>query len=457
MPTKIFDLSGLMISVSGVRGKVGLGLGLEEFLLFSNAFATLMAGRKVVIGRDTRPSGPYLEKILVAALLSRNCDVKLLGVVPTPTVKAAIRLSGAEGGVVLSASHNPMEWNAFKFIGEKGLFFSPIQNKKLMEILESQSFAPIEVFPKGKESFDEGLIEKHLQSVLERVDAQAIRKRKFKVLVDAVNGAGSYVVPLLLKQLGCSVQAVHCKPDGTFPRIPEPTPKALESTSQLMLKSGCDIGFALDPDADRLVLLSPTKGAISEEMTLPLCLMNALDSKRPGSTIVINLSTSSMNELVASEFGAQVIRSKVGEANVVQEMIESKAVFGGEGNGGVIDPELPSYGRDSLAGIAHILELMAHTGGVFDDLVEALPERHMEKRAFPLSRPESLQDLLGRIKDRFPKATLSEKDGLWLSYQESWVHVRPSNTEPIFRVIAESPSESDLFSIMEVLRECAES
>ncbi len=452
-----YDLSNLMISISGVRGKINNGFGLPEALLFSQAFSTMTAGQTVVIGRDSRPSGPYFEHILSASLLATGSNVLTLGLVPTPTTKAVVKLSGSRAGIMISASHNPMEWNAFKFISKQGFFFNAKENETLVSILQSGKFAKPQIHPKGYIESGEDYIDLHIKSVLKRVDATRIKNKKFSVFVDAVGGAGSYVIPELLRQLGCTVIEHNCKPDGTFPRPPEPTPAALVSSEKAFKKSKADIGFALDPDADRLVLFTPKRGAISEELTLPLALRSALGSAKKGSKVIVNLSSSFLNEHVSEQFGMKVIRSKVGEANVVADMIRSKAVFGGEGNGGVIDPTIPSYGRDTLSGIGHILNLMAIENKSIDDFVSDLPEIHMEKQSFPLAKNISLETLYEKFKSEFKNSKLSTKDGLWLSEGDRWIHIRPSNTEPIFRVIAESKSSSDLKETLKRVKKCVES
>ncbi|TGL59127.1 phosphoglucosamine mutase [Leptospira ognonensis] len=452
-----YDLSNLMISISGVRGKINNGFGLPEALLFTQSFATMMAGQTVVIGRDSRPSGPYFEHLLIASLLATGSNVLTLGLVPTPTTKAVVKLAKAKGGIMISASHNPMEWNAFKFISKDGFFFNAKENETLVSILKDGKYAKSLIHPKSYVESGEDYIDLHIKSVLSRVNLAKIRKKKYKVFVDAVGGAGSFVVPSLLRQLGCTVIEHNCKPDGTFPRPPEPTPAALVSSEKAFKKSKADIGFALDPDADRLVLFTPKRGAISEELTLPLALRSALGSAKRGSKVIVNLSSSFLNEHVAEKFGMKVLRSKVGEANVVSEMMSEKAVFGGEGNGGVIDPKIPSFGRDTLSGIAHILNLMAEENRKIDDFVDELPEICMEKQSFPLAKDVSLSTLYEKFKSEFSKAKMSTKDGLWLSEGSRWIHIRPSNTEPIFRVIAESESASDLKETLKRVKKCVES
>ncbi|MCG6143498.1 phosphoglucosamine mutase [Leptospira bandrabouensis] len=455
--TKEYDLSSLMISISGVRGKIGLGFGLDEALAFSKSFASMMNGGTAVIGRDSRPSGPYLESLLTSALLASGNSVLTLGLVPTPTTKAVVNLSKANGGIMISASHNPMDWNAFKFISKKGFFFSAEENKKLLSIIQNGTYPKEQISPEGYIDSGEDYIDLHLSSVLKRVNVAKIKKKKFTVFVDAVGGAGSYVVPKFLQMLGCRVVAHNCNPDGTFPRPPEPTAAALKSVEPYFKKSKADIGFALDPDADRLVLFSPKRGAVSEEYTLPLALMNVLSTAKKKAKVVVNLSTSFLNEEVGSRFGAEVIRSKVGEANVVEEMLKTKAAFGGEGNGGVIDPTIPSFGRDTLSGIAHILNLMAETGKTVDALLDELPSLYMDKQSFPLAKGMSLESLYEKFQSEFSPKVISEKDGLWMYVSDSWIHIRPSNTEPIFRVITETKSKSDLETTLKRVKQCVES
>ncbi|MDF3819494.1 phosphoglucosamine mutase [Leptospira sp. 96542] len=453
---KEYDLSPLMISISGVRGKIGAGFGLSEALLFSQGFSSMMGQGTVVIGRDSRPSGPYLEHLLISALLANGSSVLTLGLVPTPTTKAVVNLAKANGGIMISASHNPMEWNAFKLISKKGFFFTQKENDELLSKIKTHNFFTEQIAPKGYVDSGEDYIDLHIQSVLKRVNVTKIKKKKFKVFLDAVGGAGSFVLPELLKRLGCVVISHNCKPDGTFPRPPEPTAKALKQVEPYFKKSKADIGFALDPDADRLVLFSPKRGAVSEEYSLPLSLMNILSTAKKKANVVVNLSTSFLNEEVASRFGANVIRSKVGEANVVEEMIQSKAVFGGEGNGGIIDPNIPSFGRDSLSGIAHILNLMAETNLSIDELLNNLPDLFMEKQSFPLVAGTTLDSLYEKFKNEFSPKIISEKDGLWMYVEDSWIHIRPSNTEPIFRVITETKTKNDLISTLKRVQSCVE-
>ncbi|XDD50571.1 phosphoglucosamine mutase [Leptospira sp. WS92.C1] len=445
----VFNHPDLMVSVSGIRGIIPTGLSPEVIFDSLRAFGTWIEGAKIVIGRDSRPSGPYIENIALGLMQGMGKDILQLGIVPTPTVKAVVNLSKAGGGIMISASHNPIVWNAFKFVGPGGFFTGAADLEQILETIRNHSYRPIQYKPSSKIVSGKEWCERHIESVLKRVNVAAIRKKKYKVLVDAVNGAGSSLVPELLERLGCKPILLHCSPDGTFPRPPEPTPEALKQTSRKMKSSGADIGFALDPDADRLVVLTPKKGAISEEYTLPLSFLSLALGKFPKkSSMIVNLSTSFINEFVAANYGVPVFRSKVGEANVVSEMLRQKSIFGGEGNGGVIDPAIASFGRDSLSGIAHILNVMAATGKKIDSILEALPAVHMQKTSFKIAG-KNLQDIYSKFQGEFSNFSEETLDGLRLASEDSWIHIRPSNTEPIIRVIGEARTKKDLNSLLD--------
>ncbi|MCE9501039.1 MAG: phosphoglucosamine mutase [Leptospira sp.] len=443
-----------MISVSGIRGTIPDGLDLNNIPIFAQAFSSIISNKQVVIGKDSRPSGLFIESILTGILLSHGKNVISLGIVPTPTVKAVVNATKSGGGVMISASHNPIEWNAFKFIGKNGLFFNQSEMNQLLENIKDNRFAAPIYNPDSKIIEDnEKYIRLHFESVLKRVDVPTIRKRKFKVFVDAVNGGGSIVIPAFLESLGCTVIRHNCAPDGKFPRPPEPTPKALLGSAKRMKSSGADIGFALDPDADRLVLISKKRGAISEELTLPLSIQSILTKKSGKSgKVIINLSSSFVTEDIIHPFGLKLLRSKVGEANVVEKMIREGAVFGGEGNGGVIDPKINSFGRDSLSGIAHVLNVLARERRDLDSVLDLMPEVFMEKMTLP-AEGKSKTELFQKLKDNFNAKKLDETDGLRLEFDSSWIHVRSSNTEPIIRVIAEARTKNDLNRIVEKTKE----
>ncbi|PKA17222.1 phosphoglucosamine mutase [Leptospira haakeii] len=445
----VFQHPDLMVSVSGIRGIIPTGLSPDVIFHSLMAFGSRLKGNTVVIGRDSRPSGAYIENIAIGIMLGMGKNVIRLGIVPTPTVKAVVAQSGAAGGIMISASHNPVIWNAFKFIGPGGFFTNAEDLEGLLDLVRKEDYKPFQFKPNTDVEDGTDRIQAHIDSVLARVNISAIKRKKFTVFLDAVNGGGSFVLPELLSRLGCKVILQHCTPDGTFPRPPEPTPDALKQSSRLIKKSKADIGFALDPDADRLVVLSPKKGAISEELTLPLSFMSYLTSNSlpKKASITVNLSTSFVNDWVADSVGIPTYRSKVGEANVVAEMIHRKSVFGGEGNGGVIDPAIPSFGRDSLSGVAHILNLLALKGEDAETVIGSLPAVHMRKIAYKIAGQKTEQ-IYSKFRSAFSEYKEDSRDGLRLANQDSWIHIRPSNTEPILRLIGEARTKKDLESLL---------
>ncbi len=438
----------LIVSVSGVRGTIPAGLDPHNTLEFARAFAASVKGKTVVIGRDSRPTGPALQQIFTGALLAAGKDVLDIGLAPTPTVKAAVALHG-DAGVVVSASHNPIAWNGFKFLRKGGFFFGKKENDALLAAIRAGNYNTADVKKFGTVRNVDGSAD-HIQAVIKALpNVAAIRKRKFRVVVDAAGGAGREALPALLEELGCKVTRLYCDavPGGTFPRPPEPTPAALKEFGHLVQSEKAAAGFALDPDADRLVTGSPGRGAVHEEYTLPLALFGlAVKTKlKKNSVVVVNLSTSTMIDAAADQLGLRVMRAPVGEANVVAMMQKHKAVFGGEGNGGVIHPGVPSFGRDSLIGAGLILAAMADRNAKnLDDLLATLPALHMLKTKFSLER--SLDDVLSRLEKGFVPAVIDRRDGLHFVLQDgaAWMHVRASNTEPILRLIAQAQDAREL-------------
>lgn len=444
-----------MISVSGIRGIIPTGLNFENIIQFTLAYANVLKPKTIIIGRDSRPSGEYIENIVSGVLLGIGINVKTIGIVPTPTLKSIVKETKSDGGIIITASHNPLEWNAFKFVGKNGFFFDAKQIQELKDFIQKGDLPLPKFSPKSiKSNSSESLIDLHFESVLKQIDLAKIKKRKFKVFVDAVNGGGSLVIPEFLKRLGCKVYETYCTPDGTFPRPPEPTPKALIKTAKLMKKTDAEIGFALDPDADRLIVLTPKRGVISEEYTLPLSVQSVLGRK--GKDMVVNLSTSFLTQEAIARYGKKVHLAKVGEANVVSEMIQKKAFFGGEGNGGVIDPNISSFGRDSLAGIGHILNFLASNKSSVDTEMDKIPKLYMQKESISV-QGRNLKDILEKLKDNFKGSKINEKDGIRFDFESSWVHVRASNTEPIIRIIAEAKNENDLQALLTKTKQRIES
>ncbi len=445
----MFQLS-LRVSVSGVRGVIGDGLDAVTIAKWVSAFGAWLPAGPVVIGRDSRPSGPMFLQAAAAALRSTGHDVVDIGVTTTPTTEMAVQHSDAVGGIIITASHNPQQWNALKFLTAEGLFLSAEQNARMQKLYGCDSV---------HKSWDElgGMTERagadaaHLDAImaLPWLDREAIAARNLVAAVDAVEGAGGRIVPELLDRLGVKCVPLHCGMSGLFPHPPEPTPAHLAGLGDLIRESGADLGFAVDPDVDRLVLADGGGNVMSEELTLALA-VDFLLGREPG-PVAVNLSTTGLIETVAARHGSTVVRTPVGEANVVAEMLSGGAVIGGEGNGGVIYPALHP-GRDALVGIAMILQALADTGGSLADLAAELPPVVMVKDKFSQDGPFAAEP----VRERFAEwgGEIDDRDGLRWTGPAGWVHVRPSNTEPIIRVIAEASTESAARELVDRARKC---
>lgn len=457
----------LLISVSGIRGVIPDGLNSLNIVLFTRAFCAI-TGKKIVIGNDARPTGPMMKHLITGVLMSAGKEIIDIGLAPTPTVKAAVKTYRADAGIMISASHNPTQWNAFKFIDKNGFFFNKDRIEELKAALDRNDSPDVEYKKLGRSREANG-IQDHILSVLDIIpNVPAIKRKKYTVVVDAVAGAGRVALPQLLKALGCKVEELYCEADAndSFPRPPEPTPDSLKQFSKKLKETKAAIGFALDPDADRLVIGSKN-GAINEEYTLPLSLFGLLSqdalkefqkngheegfcvSEKVKGKIVLNLSTSDLVDYVASRIGSVVHRSAVGEANVVESMKIHRAMFGGEGNGGVIHPSVPSYGRDPIVGAALILSAMTMLNAdSVEDLMKMLPELFMKK--IKVERGSSnLSSIFKKMTSLFPDAAKNEDDGLHLTLSDhSWIHARASNTEPVIRLIAQAPSKKRLNQIL---------
>lgn len=432
----------LMKSVSGIRGIVGESFTPELLISAGAAFAKYAKYGKVVVGRDSRPTGEAVAMNIISILLLSGCDVVDVGIVPTPTVQLMVEELKAAGGIVISASHNPVEWNALKLINGSGTFLSPSDIAKLFVQMEQKA-----VFKRwnkvGKLTVYTGANAMHIKRVLDVVDTEIIRKKKFHVVLDSVNGAGSVVTPELLKSLGCKVTMINCRPDGIFPRGAEPLPENLTQLSEAVTKNRADIGFAQDPDADRLAIVDEKGKPLGEEYTVTMVTDHLLLKEK--GRVVVNLSTTRAVEDVAAKYGVAFARAKVGEINVVEEMKKKGARIGGEGNGGVISPEI-HLGRDSLAGIVYILEMMASRGKNISEIMKDMPSYVMKKGKVTLKQGTDINRIFTSVRDKFAAEKLSQIDGLRIDFRNNaefkngWVHLRSSNTEPVFRIIAESDS-----------------
>ncbi|MBX6330262.1 MAG: phosphoglucosamine mutase [Gemmatimonadaceae bacterium] len=433
-----------MVSVSGVRGRVGEALTPEIVATFAagfGAWAIARGGsRTVVVGRDSRVSGPMFHRATLAGLQSVGCTVIDVGLAPTPTIQMAVEHHHAAGGLAITASHNPIEWNALKFIGPSGLFLDGAEGAAMRHVVES-GFARATWDALGDVHHDPDAIARHIDRVLALpfLDVERIRKRRFRVALDCARGAGGAIMPALLERLGCEVTAINLETDGRFPRPPEPVAANLGDLERLVLRAKAEIGFATDPDVDRLALVSDAGVAIGEDWTLALAARLVL-RYRPG-PVVANLSTSRIVDDVAGEAGTRVIRAPVGEVNVAVRMRAEGAAIGGEGNGGVILSEV-HLGRDAPIGVALVLQMLLEDNVPLSRTVAQYPRYAIVKDK--LDRPNvPLDAVYDSLRRGFPDADADTQDGLRLSWRDRWVHVRPSGTEPIVRVIAEAPTEAD--------------
>ena len=464
----------LMISVSGIRGHVGADLTPELVARYAAALGAWSRSDQphhapldpsarpvrpsvrpsVVLGRDARTSGPMFAQAAAAGLMSVGVDVIDLGMVPTPTVQLAVEHHRAGAGLILTASHNPIEWNALKFVGPDGIFLDSEAGKRF-QALADRGPARAGWDTNGSLRSDPGAIGRHLDAILALplIDVEAIRRRRFKVALDCVRGAGSTAIVPLLERLGCSVQGIDLEPDGRFPRPPEPVPENLGELEALVRRTGADVGLAVDPDVDRLALVDETGRAIGEDYTLAFAVRAVLDGRISAAkipTVVVNLSTSLVVEDAARARGARFVRAPVGEANVARAIRDEGALIGGEGNGGVMLPAL-HIGRDAPLGVALILHLLAVTGVTLSRLVAESPRYTIVKAKGP--RGPDLAPLYHRLRKRFADATTDERDGLRLAWPDRWLHVRPSGTEPIVRLIAEAPTQADAEALVAAGRE----
>jgi phosphomannomutase len=431
--------SELIVSVSGIRGVVGRGLTAGPAVAFAEALATFTSGGKMVLSRDGRPSGELLRHAVLAGLIGGGCEVHDLGVAPTPTCGLAVRRLEAAGGIQITASHNPAEWNGLKLFGPTGAVLSAREGQEVKTLFDAGRFRRVPWDQLGSVRPCEQAEAWHRDRVLELVDAARIRGRQVKAFLDANGGAGGPLGRLLLEALGCRPVVLGGAADGRFAHEPEPVTGNLREVCPRVAAAGADVGFVLDPDADRLALIDESGRYIGEELTLALAVLFRL-SEAPG-PVVINMSTSRVVEDICGRFGVPCHRAAVGEANVVEKMRAVGAVIGGEGNGGVIDPRV-GWVRDPFIGMGLILSLLAQTGKRLSTLADELPGYTIVKTKVEVDRAR-LPALFVALAARWPAARANHEDGLRLSWEDRWVHVRPSNTEPIVRVIAEAPQAQE--------------
>jgi phosphomannomutase len=442
-------IPSLKISISGVRGVIGDSLTPDLLTRFSQAFGTYLGSGAIVIGRDTRTSGEMVRQSVVAGLLSAGCRIVDAGVCPTPTVQFLVRRLQAAGGIAITASHNPPEWNALKFIGPDALFLSGARGRELLDIYHQGEFTRVRSQGIRQVEAMSGGLELHVAAVLDALGELPSGGRRLRVVLDACNGAGSVVGPRLLDALGADVVGINVTPDGRFPRPAEPTPENLGALSAAVRAHKADIGFAQDMDADRLAVVSERGMPVGEERTLVLAVEHVL-ALSPG-PVVVNLSTTHAIEAVAGRFGCAVYRTKVGEANVTEGMLRHNAVIGGEGNGGVIYPRI-NFARDSLVGIALILHRLAASGRTVSELASALPPLEMVKIQFPCPS-QRLAEVLRKARHEYSHFTLDLRDGVKVMLPDAWFLLRGSNTEPVLRVVAEARDEAAARTLAERIRE----
>lgn len=438
----------LKISISGVRGVVGESLSPTLLVRFAQAFGTYTGPGTIVIGRDTRTSGEMVRQAVVAGLLSSGCRVVDLDICPVPTVQLLVRQRRARGGIAITASHNPAEWNALKFINSAGLFLADAQARQLLDIYHQGEYRKVSGAEMRAVEPSAGAIDLHVKAIIDTLGALPRGPRKLRVAVDSCNGAGSVVAPRLLEALGVEVVPLNVTPDGLFPRGAEPVVENLGELCALVRERGCDVGFAQDMDADRLAIVSERGEAVGEECTLVLAAMYVLGRER--GPVVANLSTTSALDAVAEIYGCPVYRSKIGEANVAEEMLRRGAVVGGEGNGGVMYPRI-NFARDSLVGMALVLHLLAETGQTVTGLLSTLPRSYMWKEKLAC-RSDKIRAVLKMVRDVYARWPMDLRDGVKVTTPDGWFLVRGSNTEPIIRLVAEAEDEQGARGMVEEVR-----
>ncbi len=440
----------LIKSISGIRGTIGGrsgdGLGGVDIVRFTAAYAEFIKrssegrARKIVVGRDARLSGKMVDKLVCGTLMAMGLDVVNIGLASTPTTEIAVTCEGADGGIIITASHNPTQWNALKLLNSKGEFLNDAEGKQVIEIAEAEDFTFADVMELGTEYANETYDERHIEMVLALplVDREAIRKAGLTVAVDAVNSVGGRIIPRLLRALGVkNIIELNCEANGRFAHTPEPIPENLSGIAEVMRTSDADCGVVVDPDVDRLALVMENGEMFVEEYTL-VAVADYVLSHTPGSA-VSNLSSSRALRDVTRAHGCDYSAAAVGEVNVVAKMKETGAVIGGEGNGGVIYPEL-HYGRDALVGVALFLTLLAKSGKKMTELKAGYPQYAIAKNKITLTPDTDVDAILSAAKKHFGNEEINDIDGVKIDFAESWVHLRKSNTEPIIRIYSEAAS-----------------
>ena len=442
----------LIKSISGIRGTIGgkvdENLTPIDAVKFAAAYGSWLKGQvgkehvKVVIGRDARISGEMIQNLVQYTLIGLGIDVVNIGLSTTPTVEVAVPLEKADGGIILTASHNPKEWNALKLLNDKGEFVSDQDGKAILRIAQENDFSFATVDHLGKLTHNDRYIDLHIEEVLALplVTPEAIQKKKFRVVVDAVNSSGGIAIPRLLERLGVEVVKLYCEPNGHFPHNPEPLKEHLGDICKKVVEEKADFGIVVDPDVDRLAFITDQGEMFGEEYTLVACADYVLGKAK--GNVVSNLSSSRALRDIAQKHGVTYSAAAVGEVNVVTEMKRVEAIIGGEGNGGIIYPEL-HYGRDALVGVALFLSLLAKRGGSVQQLRESYPAYFMSKNKIQLTEQINPDQILKAMEQKYAHEQTTTIDGLKIDFSESWVHLRKSNTEPIIRIYTEAKSQKE--------------
>jgi phosphomannomutase len=443
----------LIKSISGIRGTIGgtsgESLTPQDIVKFTSAFATQIKSKKakpqysMVIGRDARVSGEMVAMLVSGSLSGMGINVIDLGFATTPTVEMAVTHHRADGGIILTASHNPGHWNALKLLNASGEFISAEEGTELLDIASAENFAYADIEHLGKITSCAGMDEIHIDEIikLRLVDIPAISSASFKVAIDCVNSVGGIILPKLLNKLGVhEIVELYCEPTGIFPHNPEPLPQHLGDISAAVVRHKADVGFVVDPDVDRLVIINENGSAFGEEYTL-VAVADYVLRTNPGNT-VSNLSSTMALRDVTAQYGGSYSAAPVGEVNVVTEMKKTNAIIGGEGNGGIIYPEL-HYGRDALVGIALFLSHLAKSGKKSSELRKTYPDYYNSKNKIELEATADVEGLIGKIRDKYKGYRINERDGIRIEFDREWVHLRKSNTEPIIRIISESSTQEN--------------
>lgn len=441
----------LIKSISGIRGTIGgsvkENLTPLDAVKFASAYGMFLKETykkdklKVVIGRDARISGPMIHQLVQNTLIALGIDVVDIGLSTTPTVEIAVPLEQAEGGIILTASHNPKQWNALKLLNHKGEFLSGKEGEKILEIAQNESFLFAEVDNLGQIIVKENYMDVHIEQVLamKLVDLNLVREKKFKVVVDGVNSSGGIAIPALLRKMGVEVVELYCTPDGNFPHNPEPLKEHLTDICELVKKTQADFGIVVDPDVDRLAFISNDGQMFGEEYTL-VAVADFVLSKTPGNTVSNLSSTRALRDVTLLHNG-NYATAAVGEVNVVEQMKATNAVIGGEGNGGIIYPEL-HYGRDALVGVALFLTKLAASNQTVAELKASYPQYFMSKNKIELTPSLNVDEILSQMAKKYADEQISVIDGVKIDFIDSWVHLRKSNTEPIIRIYTEAKSQN---------------